>query len=181
MEKIKATIDSLGKVENGWRVATSAFGDRNMYAGNFARRAAAPMAGIYGNDATEALYPMLVTDSAGKKPDISVNRYILTFAPSKLTPGQGVLAVTMYDGKSQLLISNPINRYLINSPMLPELKKNADGSLSLLIQKGSPGKDKESNWLPAPDGLAYIVMRIYWPEASALKGTWQPPVVQPAK
>src|SRR5438045_8750666 len=65
----------------------------------------------------------------------------------------------MYDGKSQLLIKNPINRYLINAPMLPEMKKNADGSLTLYIQKDSPGKDKESNWLPAPNGPIYLVMR----------------------
>ena len=73
----------------------------------------------------------------------------------------------MYDGKTQLLIKNPINRYLINSPMLPEMKKNADGSLTLYIQKDSPGKDKESNWLPAPDGPIYLVMRLYWPKDDA--------------
>ena len=44
-------------------------------------------------------------------------------------------SVTMYDGKTQLLIENPINRYLINSPMLPDMKKNADGSLTIYIQK----------------------------------------------
>jgi hypothetical protein len=65
-------------------------------------------------------------------------------------------SVTMYDGKSQLLIKNPINRYLINSPMLPNKKKNADGSLTLNIQKDSPGVDKESNWLPAPNDLIYL-------------------------
>ena len=181
LEKIKAKIDGLGRVENGWRVATSAFGDRKMYAGDFARRAAAAMAGIYGNDASEALYPMLAADSSGKKPDTGVTGYALTFPKGKLPPAKAFWSVTMYDGKTQLLISNPVNRYLINSPMLPGLTKNADGSLTLLIQKDSPGKDKEANWLPAPDGPAYIVMRIYWPDVSALKGTWQPPAVQPAK
>lgn len=178
LQKIKAKIEALGEVRNGWRVATSAFGDRKMYAGDFARRAAAAMAGIYGNDASEALYPMLAADSDGKKPDTSVNRYVLTFPKGKLPPAKAFWSVTMYDGKTQLLISNPINRYLINSPMLPGLKTNADGSLTLLIQKESPGKDKEANWLPAPDGPAYVVMRIYWPETSALKGSWQPPAVQ---
>ena len=70
----------------------------------------------------------------------------------------------MYDGKSQLLIENPINRYLINSPMLPAMKKNPDGSLTLYIQKDSPGKAKEANWLPAPNGTVYLVMRLYWPK-----------------
>jgi hypothetical protein len=83
----------------------------------------------------------------------------------------------MYDGNTQLLIENPINRYLINSPMLPDLKKNPDGSLTLYIQKDSPGADKESNWLPAPDGPIYMVMRLYWPKPEALDGTWKPSAV----
>ncbi len=89
----------------------------------------------------------------------------------------------MYDGKTQLLIKNPINRYLINSPMLPGMKKNADGSLTLYIQNKSPGADRESNWLPAPAGPIYLVMRLYWPKESPPsilppgKGTWQPPGV----
>ena len=124
---------------------------------------------------------MLAADSEGKKPDTGVHRYVLTFPAGKLPPAKAFWSVTMYDGKTQLLISNPINRYLINSPMLPELSKNADGSLTLLIQKDFPGKDKEANWLPAPAGPAYIVMRIYWPEDLALKGTWQPPAVQSVK
>ena len=73
----------------------------------------------------------------------------------------------MYDGKSQLLIKNPINRYLINSPMLPGMKKNADGSLTLYIQKDIPGADKEANWLPAPNDTIYLVMRLYWPKTEA--------------
>ena len=72
--------------------------------------------------------------------------------------------------ETQLLIENPINRYLINSPMLPDLKKNPDGSLTLYIQKDSPGADKESNWLPAPNGPIYMVMRLYWPKQEAVDG-----------
>ena len=65
--------------------------------------------------------------------------------------------------------------------MLPEMKKNADGSLTLYIQKDSPGKDKESNWLPAPNGPINVVMRLYNPKTeppSLLppgEGTWKPP------
>ena len=74
---------------------------------------------------------------------------------------------------------NPLNRYLINSPMLPQLSKNADGLLTLHIQKDSPGKDHESNWLPAPDGTFYVVLRIYWPKAEALDGEWKPSPIVP--
>jgi hypothetical protein len=59
------------------------------------------------------------------------------------------------------------NSYLINSPMLPDMKTNKDGSLTLYIQKASPGKDKESNWLPAPNDTAYLVMRHYWSKTNA--------------
>jgi hypothetical protein len=65
-----------------------------------------------------------------------------------MPPVNAFWSVTMYDGKTQLLIENPINRYLINSPMLPSMKTNADGSLTLYIQNKSPGADKEANWLP---------------------------------
>lgn len=87
----------------------------------------------------------------------------------------------MYDGKTQLLIENPINRYLINSPMLSDMKKNADGSLTLYIQNKSPGADKESNWLPAPNGPIYMVMRLYWPKEEALNGSWKPAPIVPAQ
>ena len=72
----------------------------------------------------------------------------------------------MYDGKTQLLIENPINRYLINSPMLPSLKNNPDGSLTIYIQKDAPSADKKANWLPAPNGPIYMVMRLYWPRVA---------------
>ena len=89
----------------------------------------------------------------------------------------------MYDGKTQLLIENPINRYLVNSPMLPAMKKNPDGSLTLHIRKDSPGKAKEANWLPAPNGPMYLVMRLYWPKEKSpsilppSQGTWKPPAI----
>jgi hypothetical protein len=180
LEKIKQRLATVSKKENGWLI-TVAFGDRSFYKGDWTLRATAAMGGIYGNDEVEALYPLLATDSDGNKPDCSKNRYTLTFPKDQLPPVNAFWSVTMYDGKTQLLIENPINRYLINAPMLPDLKKNPDGSLTLYIQKDSPGKEKESNWLPAPDGPIYVVMRLYWPKAEALTGKWQPPAVQRAK
>ena len=92
----------------------------------------------------------------------------------------------MYDGRTQLLIENPIDRYLINSPMLPGLKTNADGSLTLYIQNRPPGAEKAANWLPAPDGPIFMVMRLYWPKETPPSilppgdGTWRPPGVKRA-
>jgi hypothetical protein len=157
--------------------ARTGFSSDTPRSGDFVRRAAAAAAGIYGNDAVEALYPLLATDSEGKKPDTSASRYTLTFPAGGLPPVNAFWSVTKYDGKTQLLVSNPLNRYLVNSPMLPGLKKNADGSLTITIQKDSPGADLEANWLPAPDGPIYLVMRLYWPKDSALNGTWKPPAL----
>ena len=175
-KQIKGRTATLGEDVNGWRVG-KAFGDRAKYNGDWLLRAAAAMAGIYGNDAEEALYPLLATDSEGNKPDCSSNRYTLTFAADQLPPVHAFWSVTMYDAKTQLLVDNPINRYLINSPMLPDLKKNPDGSLTLYLQKDSPGQDRESNWLPAPAGPIYVAMRLYWPKQEALDGKWEPPPV----
>ena len=177
LEKIKQQAASLGKEVEGWRILTTGFGDRQMLAGNWTLRAAVAMAGIYGNDAAEALYPLLAADSNGNKPDTSKDRYTLTFPAGELPPANAFWSVTMYDARTQLLVANPIHRYLINSPMLPSLVKNADGSITLYLQKDSPGAEKEANWLPAPDGPIYVVMRVYWPKPAALDGSWSPPAV----
>jgi len=178
--------DELGKTINGWAVG-SAFGDRAFYHGNWLLRAAAALAGIYGNSAEEAVYPMARSGSDGQPLDGSKHNYTLTFAAGQYPPVNAFWSVTMYDGKTQLLIENPINRYLINSPMLPSLKKNKDGSFTMYIQKDAPSADKKSNWLPAPDGPIYLVMRLYWPKETPPsilppgEGTWQPPAVMVAQ
>jgi hypothetical protein len=84
----------------------------------------------------------------------------------------------MYELPSSLLVENPINRYLINSPMLDSLAKDPDGWITLYIQHASPGPDKESNWLPAPEGPFRLFLRLYWPKDEALNGQWQPPQPQ---
>jgi hypothetical protein len=81
----------------------------------------------------------------------------------------------MYDGKTQLFIDNPLDRYLLNSTMMEQYRMGKDGSLTLYIQKDSPGQGKDGNWLPAPDRPFYMVMRLYGPEAEALEGSWTPP------
>jgi hypothetical protein len=181
-DKVDKFLATGMKSVNGWKVG-ALFGDRTFYNGDWQMRAAAAKGGIYGNNAVEAVYPMTRSDVAGKLLDGGKHNYTITFAAGSLPPVNAFWSVTMYDGKSQLLIKNPINRYLINSPMLPGMKKNADGSLTLYVQKDSPGEAKESNWLPAPDDTIYLVMRLYWPKETppsilpAGEGTWQPPAV----
>ncbi|MGB0134257.1 DUF1254 domain-containing protein [Dokdonella sp.] len=185
-EKIDKYLATGQKPINGWTLR-SMFGNRAFFNGDWMLRAAGAKAGIYANDAVEAVYPFTRIDETGATLDASKHDYTLTFNAGELPPVNAFWSVTMYDGKTQLLIKNPINRYLINSPMLAEMKKNADESLTIYIQKDSPGKDKEANWLPAPDGPVYLTMRLYWPKTEAPpilpvgEGTWQPPGVVVAK
>ncbi len=130
--------------------------------------------GIYGNAKEEAMYPVYRADSEGKALS-GANRYTLHFAADKYPPVHAFWSLTMYDLPQSLLVANPINRYLINSPMLPQMKKDADGGLTIYIQNESPGKDKESNWLPAPKGAFTTYMRLYWPKKAALDGSWTAP------
>jgi hypothetical protein len=181
--KVDEGVANTGKAVNGWRVSGLP-GDSAHYNGDWLKRAVAAKAGIYGNSPEEATYPFTRIDSDGQTLDGRKNNYTLTFPAGQQPPVNAFWSLTMYDGKTQLLIENPINRYLINSPMLPNMKTNPDGSLTLYIQNKSPGADKEANWLPAPDGTIYLVMRLYWPKTEAPsilpagEGTWQPPGVK---
>jgi hypothetical protein len=183
--KVDDAVANAGKNINGWRVAGLP-GDSAHYNGNWLNRAVAAKAGIYGNDPDEATYPYTRVDGDGQALDGSNHSYTLTFPPGQQPPVSAFWSLTMYDGKTQLLIENPINRYLVNSPMLPAMNTNADGSLTLYIQNKSPGPDKEANWLPAPNGPIYLVMRLYWPKTTppsilpAGEGTWQPPGIKRA-
>ena len=153
------------------------FGTREFLKNNYLYRMGAAVLGIYGNSKQEAMYPIYSVDADGKKLD-GANRYSLRFAPGQLPPVNAFWSLTMYELPSSLLSANPLNRYLLNSPMLPQFKRDADGGLTLFIQNESPGKDKEDNWLPAPKGPFFMAMRLYWPKADALEGKWTAPPLQ---
>ncbi|MPR09821.1 DUF1254 domain-containing protein [Microvirga tunisiensis] len=182
-DKVDKWLASGNKDINGWSVG-SFLGDEAFYNGDWVMRAGAAKGGLLGNDAVEAMYPYTRTDATGEPLDGSKHRYTITFPPGQLPPVNAFWSVTMYDGRSQFLVKNPIDRYLINSPMMSAMTKDADGSLTLYIQKDSPGADKEANWLPAPDDTIYLVMRLYWPKPAppsilpAGEGTWRPPGVK---
>jgi hypothetical protein len=156
------------------------FGTRDYLKNNYLYRMSAAVLGIYGNSKMEAMYPMYMVDEAKQKLD-GANRYTMRFAPAELPPVNAFWSLTMYGMPKSLLVANPINRYLLNSPMLPQFKRDADGGLTLLVQHQSPGKDKEANWLPAPQGPFVMIMRLYSPKAEAVEGKWTAPSLRRAQ
>jgi hypothetical protein len=157
------------------------FGTRQYLKNNYLYRMAAAVIGIYGNSKQEAMYPVYSIDADGQKLDGS-KRYAVRFAPGQLPPVNAFWSLTMYELPSSLLVANPLNRYLLNSPMLPQFKKDADGGLTLLIQNESPEKDKEANWLPAPKGPFVMFLRLYSPKEEAMQGKWiAPPLTRSDK
>ena len=102
--------------------------------------------------------------------------YIMHFEKNETPPTNAFWSLTMYNNR-QSFVANPINRYAI-SPHLGPMKYNADGSLDIYIQNASPGPNNESNWLPAPSNGFHLILRMYWPQESALNGSWVPPAVQ---
>ena len=154
------------------------FGTRDFLKNDYIARAVGTQAGIGANSREEAMYPLYETDSAGAKLDGATGRYVLRFAPDGLPPVNAFWSLTMYNLPQQLLVANTIDRYLINSPMLPQLRRDADGGLTIYIQSEPPGAARQANWLPAPKGPFMLAMRYYLPRQELLDGSWQSPVLQ---
>jgi hypothetical protein len=177
----QAFAEAKNQVDEGKVTAGDFLGTRQYLKNNYMYRMLAAVLIIYGNSKQEAMYPVYTVDANGQKLDAAQNRYILRFEPGQLPPVHAFWSLTMYDLPSRLLVANSLNRYLINSPMLPSLKRDADGGLTLYIQHDSPGKDKESNWLPAPSGPFLMFLRLFWPAVEALDGKWNQPPLQRAE
>ena len=144
-------------------------------------RAGAALLGLYGNSGEEAVYPGYFHDKDGNPFNAAQQNYAMTFEAGNLPPVRAFWSLSMYDGHTQLFIHNPLDRYLLNSSMVDEFAKEEDGSIVFYIQKDSPGEEKEANWLPAPDGPFYLVLRMYLPEDDIFEGKWTPPTLDEAK
>jgi len=177
----KATADPLASAKIfGTREFLKESAKKNYDLNDFYMlRIAAAHTGLYGNSGAEAIYPTYFVDNEGQKLDASGSNYKIVFEVDQLPPVSAFWSLTMYDGKTQLLVENSLERYLLNSTMMDQFVIEEDGSLSLYIQKDSPGKALEANWLPAPQGPFYLVLRLYGPEEAALMGEWvNPPLVK---
>jgi hypothetical protein len=173
-EKIAAYTAQSGVVKQGWLVNFKV----GQYGTDYMARAWLSAFGIQANAPKDAVYPVGLTDADGQPLDASQHDYVIHFASrDDLPPAHGFWSLTMYD-TGYFFIPNALNRYTVSERN--DLKVNADGSIDLYLQKDNPGPEKESNWLPAPDGGFIPMFRLYWPEEtppSVLDGSWWPPVI----
>lgn len=175
LKQIKATWKASGVFANGWRTNMMAIG---TYGTDYLHRAGVAYGGYGANVPEDAVYPTAYADADGKPFD-STERYVIHFDKDRIPPVNAFWSLTMYNDH-QLFAANPINRYAIGDR--DKLTFNKDGSLDLYIQRTSPGKEKEPNWLPAPaEGGFSMNLRLYWPKASVLNGSWTPPAVKRVK
>jgi hypothetical protein len=171
--------DMMKKINSDQIMSSAFFGTRDYLKNNYLYRYLGAKLGLYGNTAADAVYYGYFVDSDHHPLDASKNNYTLTFEKGGIPENRAFWSLTMYDGPTQLLVANALKRYLLNSTTLKSYKYGPDGSLTFYIQKDSPGKDKESNWLPAPDGPFYAIYRVYMPGEAVLNGTWKKPLMQP--
>lgn len=155
---------------NGW-IVNHGLGS---YGTDYDKRAVVARIGLGANLDADAMYPMARTDANGQ-PLTGASKYIIHFDKGQTPPVSAFWSLTLYNER-QAFVDNPLRRYAIGDR--DKLKTNADGSLDLYIQHESPGKDKESNWLPAPAESFNLMLRMYWPKDAALNGTWTPPPVK---
>lgn len=166
-------INKAIKDENGWAFTTKT----GIYGNDYLMRALITAIGLGANRPQDAVYPTSKNDAHGRKYHGS-NKYVMRFPKGNFPPVDGFWSLTMYDDK-YFFVSNPINRYSVSARQ--NLKPNADGSTDLYIQHESPGKDKESNWLPAPPDGFILMLRMYWPsetDPSIINGTWKIPAAE---
>ena len=156
------------------------FGTRAFLKDNYLHRYFGAKMGLYGNSKQDAIYYGYFVDANHQPLDASKSSYELHFPKGTLPPNKAFWSLTMYDGKTQLLVENPVKRYLLNSTTLKSYKYGPDGSLTLYLSHDNPGPAKQSNWLPAPNGPFYSILRVYMPGDSVIDGTWKKPQLQPA-
>lgn len=166
-------INKAVKDENGWAFTTRT----GIYGTDYLMRALVTAIGLGANRPQDAVYPTSQRDAVGRKYS-GKNKYVMRFPKGHLPPADGFWSLTMYDDK-YFFVNNPLNRYSISARQ--SLQSNPDGSTDLYIQHESPGKDKESNWLPAPADGFILMLRMYWPsetDPSIINGTWTIPAAE---
>jgi hypothetical protein len=168
---VAATLPRIARVSNGWSMNTDTVG---VYGNSYLKRAIISQVGLGANQPEDAIYPLLLADEDGQ-PIVGENDYLLHFDAEDLPPVDAFWSLTMYDADG-FPAANPLDRFALGDR--DPLTLAPDGSLDLYIQHTSPGADKESNWLPAPQGPLGLTLRLYAPLPQALDGRWNPPAIR---
>jgi hypothetical protein len=129
---------------------------------------------IFVNKAKETRYFFQDLDAQGERLN-GANSYTVTFPAGQLPPVEGFWSLTLYN-EHHFFHPNDLKRYSLGTKN-KGLKFGPDGSLTIYAQATNPGGDKESNWLPAPEGDFSLYIRAYWPKAEITDGRWNPPAV----
>jgi hypothetical protein len=156
---------------NGWNSPVN----NAEWGTDYLNRTATAKSNMFDNRPDETKYIYRDNDSQGRQLN-GHNSYAITFAKGQTPPVQGFWSLTLYNDL-HLFNPNPLRRYSPGTKN-KDLKYNADGSITLYTGVKSPGKDQESNWLPAPDGTFWLYIRAYWADKAILDGSWQPPLVE---
>jgi len=160
---------------NGWNSPVN----NAKWGTDYLNRTATSKSNMYDNTPEETKYIYRDFDSAGQQLH-GKNLYTVTFAKGQEPPVKGFWSMTLYN-EHHLFVPNVLNRYSLGTKSKSFLKYNADGSLTLYFSAKLPGKDKETNWVPAPNGTFSLYIRAYWAEQAILDGTWMPPQVVKVK
>jgi hypothetical protein len=156
---------------NGWNRSVN-----NARAGfDYFNRTGTAKSNMFDNKPNETQYFYTDTDSGGESLK-GANNYEIVFAPGQEPPVDGFWSLTLYN-EHHFFHPNDLKRYSLGTKN-KDLKRNADGSLTLYAGTKSPGSDKDSKWLPAPEGHFSLYIRGYWGQAPILDGSWKPPVVR---
>ncbi|MCB1118592.1 MAG: DUF1254 domain-containing protein, partial [Chlamydiia bacterium] len=167
-KKMQATLKNLAPIINGWQMNTSTMG---VYGNDYLKRAIIAHIGLGANQPEDAIYPICLTDAENNVLEGN-KQYMIHFDQKDLPPVEAFWSLTMYDAAG-FPIANDLNRYALGDR--DKLQYNEDGSLDVYIQSTSPGKEKESNWLPSSaEGEISLTMRLYAPKETVFDGTWQP-------
>jgi hypothetical protein len=161
----------------GWELSTK---DISRFGNNFLLRAAVARDNIYPNAPDHAIYAQARLDASGAKLS-GDKKYTVRFNAKQIPPVNWFWSVTMYDAKTTAMYPNPLKRYSIGD-RTTGLRWREDGSLAISIQHKEPEDAvRRANWLPAPKGGFYMVMRLYGPKPSVVAGEWKPPPITKAK
>jgi hypothetical protein len=166
-------VPTLARVVNEWSMNTDTMG---VYGNYYLKRAIVAQLGLGANLPQDAIYPLNLGDEHGRPLDGTSN-YTIHFDQEELPPTDAFWSITLYDQQGYQ-VANSLNRFALSSWM--PLEYNPDGSLDLYFQNGSPGTEKDANWLPAPKEPFNLTMRLYAPKSDALTGKWNPPPVTKA-